>query len=89
MDQINPGSPDYVYEQLAAILERKIRSGEYPPGSRLPGELTLTHDYGVGPGTVRRAMTLLRDAGLIVTRPARGSFVVQPRPADPETPHPR
>jgi GntR family transcriptional regulator len=75
VEKINPDSPLYVYEQLAAILERRIRAGDYPPGSRLPGELTMTHDYGVGPGTVRRALSILRDAGLVVTRPARGTFV--------------
>jgi DNA-binding GntR family transcriptional regulator len=80
VDKISPDSPHYVYEQLAEIIERKIRSGEYAPGTRLPGELTLTHDYGVGPGTVRRAMSILRDAGLVVTRRARGSFVVDPLP---------
>ncbi|MFF4549523.1 GntR family transcriptional regulator [Streptomyces sp. NPDC001435] len=87
MDRISPDSPHYVYEQLAAIIERKIRSGEYPPGTRLPGELTMTHDYGVGPGTVRRAMDILRDRGLVVTVRARGSFVVDPvPPPSPETP---
>ncbi|WP_233647396.1 GntR family transcriptional regulator [Streptomyces sp. BSE6.1] len=63
MDKISPDSPLYVYEQLAGIIERKIRSGEYRPGTRLPGELTMTHDYKVGPGTVRRALDLLRDRG--------------------------
>ncbi|MEU3554442.1 GntR family transcriptional regulator [Streptomyces fragilis] len=80
MDKINPDSPQYVYEQLASILEAKIRSGEYPPGTRLPGELAMTHHYGVGPGTVRRALAILRDAGLVVTRPARGSFVADEPP---------
>ncbi|MFE2540895.1 GntR family transcriptional regulator [Actinacidiphila glaucinigra] len=80
MDKISADSPEYVYEQLAAILERKIRSGEYAPGARLPGELVMTHDYGVGPGTVRRALSILRDAGLVVTRPARGTFVADPLP---------
>ncbi|MHC8421724.1 GntR family transcriptional regulator [Streptomyces sp. NB004] len=80
MDKINPDSPLYVYEQLAAIIERKIRSGEYRPGTRLPGELTMTHDYKVGPGTVRRALDLLRDRGLVITVRARGSFVADPIP---------
>jgi DNA-binding GntR family transcriptional regulator len=80
VDKISPNSTQYVYEQLAAILERKIRAGEYAPGTRLPGELSMTHDYGVGPGTVRRALDILRDAGLVVTRPARGSFVADPLP---------
>ncbi|MFC7220577.1 GntR family transcriptional regulator [Streptomyces polyrhachis] len=75
VDKISPNSPEYVYEQLAGILRNKIASGEYPPGSRLPGELTMTHAYGVGPGTVRRALDILRSEGLVITRPARGTFV--------------
>ncbi|MGC0330927.1 GntR family transcriptional regulator [Streptomyces sp. SAI-170] len=86
MDTISPNSPQYVYEQLAAIIERKIRSGEYPPGTRLPGELTMTHDYKVGPGTVRRALGILRDQGLVVTVRARGSFVADPLPPTPDAP---
>ncbi|MEV6537249.1 GntR family transcriptional regulator [Streptomyces sp. NPDC057950] len=80
MDKINPDSTLYVYEQLAAIIERKIRSGEYAPGTRLPGELTMTHEYKVGPGTVRRALDILRERGLVVTVRARGSFIVDPVP---------
>ncbi|MCX5263661.1 GntR family transcriptional regulator [Streptomyces sp. NBC_00199] len=88
MDKISPDSPQYVYEQLAAIIERKIRSGEYPPGTRLPGELTMTHEHKVGPGTVRRALDILRDRGLVVTVRARGSFVSDPLPPAPGAPAP-
>ncbi|WP_097273985.1 GntR family transcriptional regulator [Streptomyces sp. TLI_55] len=87
MDKISPDSPQYVYEQLAAIIEQKIRSGKYLPGTRLPGELTMTHEYKVGPGTVRRALDILRDRGLVVTVRARGSFVVNPLPPS-ENPQP-
>jgi len=88
VDKISPDSPQYVYEQLAAIIERKIRSGEYPPGTRLPGELTMTHEHKVGPGTVRRALDILRDRGLVVTVRARGSFVSDPLPPTPGAPVP-
>lgn len=88
VDTISPDSPQYVYEQLAAIIERKIRSGEYATGTRLPGELTMTHEFKVGPGTVRRALDILRDQGLVVTVRARGSFVVDPLPPSSETPEP-
>ncbi|MFJ9537041.1 GntR family transcriptional regulator [Streptomyces sp. NPDC101225] len=75
-------------DQPAVIIERKIRSGEYPPGTRLAGELTMTHDCRVGPGTVRRALGILRDRGLAVTVRARGAFVVDPLPPSVETPAP-
>ncbi|KUO13768.1 GntR family transcriptional regulator [Streptomyces sp. DSM 15324] len=84
MDEISPDSPQYVYEQLAAIIERRIRTGVHPPGTRLPGELTMTHEYKVGPGTVRRALDILRDRGLVVTVRARGSFVADPLPPAPD-----
>ncbi|MGW0628038.1 GntR family transcriptional regulator [Streptomyces sp. NPDC002758] len=79
-DKINPGAAAYHYEQLAKILEGKIRSGEYPAGSRLPGEMVLAQEYGVGSNTVRRALDILRDAGLVVTVRARGSFVADAPP---------
>jgi DNA-binding GntR family transcriptional regulator len=79
-EKINPGAAAYHYEQLAKILEGKIRSGEFAAGSRLPGEMVLSQEYGVGSNTVRRALDILRDAGLVVTVRARGSFVVDPLP---------
>ena len=87
VDKISPDSPQYVYEQLAAIIERELLRA-YPPGTRLPGELTMTHEHKVGPGTVRRALDILRDRGLVVTVRARGSFVADPLPPAPETPAP-
>ncbi|MFJ8081533.1 hypothetical protein ACIQ6Y_13050 [Streptomyces sp. NPDC096205] len=46
----------------------------------------MTHDYKVGPGTVRRALGILRDQGLVVTVRARGSFVADPLPPAPDAP---
>ncbi|WP_231626333.1 GntR family transcriptional regulator [Streptomyces apocyni] len=80
-DKINPGAAAYHYEQLAKILEGKIRSGELPAGTRLPGEMVLSQEYGVGSNTVRRALEILRDRDLVVTVRARGSFVAEQPPA--------
>ncbi|MFD8010890.1 GntR family transcriptional regulator [Streptomyces sp. NPDC058955] len=79
-EQINPGAAAYHYEQLARILEGRIRSGEFPAGVRLPGELVLSQEYGVGSNTVRRALDILRERELIVTVRARGSFVAERLP---------
>ncbi|MFF1898609.1 GntR family transcriptional regulator [Streptomyces sp. NPDC058206] len=85
MAEINPGSAEYHYAQLAKIIEGKIRSGEYGAGTRLPGELLLSQEFGVGSNTVRRALDILRESGLVVTVRARGSFVVDPVPPMAET----
>lgn len=67
--------PAYMYELVADHIEARIRAGEIPPGARLPGEQALRQEYGIALSTVRKAMGLLRDRGLVVTRPAKGSFV--------------
>ncbi|WP_327429647.1 GntR family transcriptional regulator [Streptomyces sp. NBC_01236] len=80
-EKINPAAASYHYEQLAKIIENKIRTGEFAAGSRLPGELILSQEYGIGSNTVRRALDILRERGLIITVRARGSFVVEHPPA--------
>lgn len=64
-----------LYEQLAAILRKKIDDGEWAPGTRIPSETALVQTYDVARNTVRRALALLREEGKIVTFDGRGSFV--------------
>ncbi len=68
--------PEPAYRQLAAILTRRIRGGEWKSGP-LPSVKALQHDYSVGRDTVLHALQLLRDSGLIFTVAKRGSYVAQ------------
>ncbi|MBW1725882.1 MAG: GntR family transcriptional regulator, partial [Deltaproteobacteria bacterium] len=43
---LNIKSPIPLYNQLADIILAKIRSGEYPAGSRIPSENSLASRYG-------------------------------------------
>lgn len=63
------------YQEVAADLRRRILSGEYPPGSRLPGYRELLPRLGVGRGTLRRAIADLEIEGLIEVSPKRGITV--------------
>jgi GntR family transcriptional regulator len=72
--------PDYAYVQVAAHLEARIRAGDLAPGVRLPGEQALREEYGVSLSTIRKAMGILRDKGLVVTTPSLGTFVVRELP---------
>ncbi|MGP3636214.1 GntR family transcriptional regulator [Streptomyces sp. 24-1644] len=68
----------YVYVQVADRVEREIRDGRLPHGARLPNERAMGAQYGVAPGTARRAVAELRERGLVVTLPNKGTFVVAP-----------
>ncbi len=56
-------------------VERADGAGEFPPGTRLPGERDLSEQYEVGLGTLRKAVGVLRDSGKLVTLKAKGTFV--------------
>jgi GntR family transcriptional regulator len=68
------------YEQLADHLAARISSGEFRPGQRLPPELAFADEYQVAYHTVRSAMRVLRDRGLIVTIHGGGTYVAPPEP---------
>jgi GntR family transcriptional regulator len=70
---IDRESPDPPYVQLAAILRARIEAGEIT--SRLPGERALQQEFGLAPITVRKAVRLLRDEGLVRTSRGMGTFV--------------
>lgn len=70
----------YVYVRVADEVEAEIRSGRLPRGARLPNERDMGTQYGVAPGTARRAVQELRDRGLVVTLPNKGTFVIGASP---------
>lgn len=71
------GEPGYIYVRLADFIAQRIESGELAHGARLPGERDMAEEYGVALTTARRAVQELRDRGLAVTLPAKGTFVVR------------
>ena len=76
-DRIDPLAPTPPYRQIAAILKRRILSGQYPPNTRIPTESELVETYEVARTTARRAVGALRDEGLVYTVPQRGTYVAE------------
>lgn len=70
--------PEYL--RIAADLRRRITSGEYGPGDQIPTLTALSREYGnVSETTIRNALRLLTNEGLIESR-ARAGTRVRPRP---------
>lgn len=65
-----------LYQDIRDELERQIRSGELPPGAKLPTEAELQRDHGVSRGTAQRALDELARAGLVRRRRRHGTVVV-------------
>jgi DNA-binding GntR family transcriptional regulator len=63
------------YAQVVAEIQRRIESGEYPPGSMLPSEHQLSDEFQIARPTAVRALRVLRQDGWIETQQGKGSFV--------------
>ncbi len=64
-----------LYIQIKEFLIAKISSGEWAPGSIIPSEIRLAQELNVSQGTVRKAITELVEANVLVRRQGKGTFV--------------
>lgn len=69
-----PGLADHV----AALLLARVAEGSYPPGSQLPREAVLAQEARVSRLTLREAVRVLRDKGVLSVEQGRGTFVNPP-----------
>nr|WTA67193.1 GntR family transcriptional regulator [Micromonospora sp. NBC_00855] len=80
------------YRVIAEELRERIESGAIPPGALLPAESVLTAEFRAARGTIRQAIAVLREAGLVATEHGRGTYANlrrhdagQKRSSKPET----
>ena len=68
------------YRDIAARLQKEIRLGHTEVGQLLPTETELMARHGASRQTVREALRILMDQGLIVRRAGLGSVVIAAEP---------
>jgi len=84
LGMVDPFSPTPLYVQVADVLAGRIERGELPAGRPIPSEISIQQEFGVARGTARAAVRALRERGLVVTVPQRGTYVA-PLPGDQPT----
>lgn len=63
------------YIQLATLFRQRIDSGQWPVGRQIPTVEELSIDCGVARATIRQALDMLEEEGLIERFRAKGTFV--------------
>ena len=66
-----------IWLQLTEQMTRRIITGVYPPGSRLPAVRELAAEAGVNPNTMQRALAQLEQDGLAKADRTAGRMVTQ------------
>lgn len=62
--------------QVADVIAARIASGEYLPDRPIPSEIHIQQEFGIARDTVRAAVGLLRERGLVVTVRGKGTYVL-------------
>ncbi|MDR2456268.1 MAG: GntR family transcriptional regulator [Deltaproteobacteria bacterium] len=65
------------YQRLAESIRRRIVDGTYKSGEKIPSEVALCKSSGLALLTVRQALGVLVDEGLLERFPGRGTFVTE------------
>lgn len=75
--------PQRIFQDVVDQLQAAILAGDLAPGDALPSELKLKELFATGRGTIREALRVLEQKGLIEIRQgaAGGAIVRQPDPS--------
>jgi GntR family transcriptional regulator len=77
MSASTPAKPLPVYLQISELLARQIKAGYWRKGERLPTEAELAQTLDVAVGTVRKALALLSEQGVLERKQGSGTYVKQ------------
>jgi GntR family transcriptional repressor for pyruvate dehydrogenase complex len=70
-----------VVEQIIETFKQGLIRGELKPGQRLPSELELSQQLGVGRSALREAMKVMQAIGVVTIRQGDGTYIIdQPSP---------
>src|ERR1700752_1852550 len=72
-----------LWRQGGGGIERGIADGLFAGGQKLPGEMEIAETYRVNRHTVRRALAVLAERGLVRAERGSGTYVEAPRLAYP------
>ena len=69
-DQSSP-----IFAQIAAVIKRRVVSGEWPPGTKVASVRELAVHFGVNPNTMQRALAELEREGVLAAERTSGRYV--------------
>ncbi|MGW3569094.1 GntR family transcriptional regulator [Streptomyces sp. NPDC000941] len=81
-DEVERDAPEPPYRQLAGILKARIERGDWKINRPIASEARLVDEFGLSRPTVRRAIAVLVEEGILFVVPQRGTYVAEPQPSE-------
>lgn len=76
-EKIEHDGPVTPYRQLAAILRARVERGDWQADKPIASENQLVQEYELARTTVRRAIKVLAEEGVVYVVPGRGTYVTR------------
>ncbi|SFE27198.1 DNA-binding transcriptional regulator, FadR family [Chitinophaga sp. CF118] len=73
--QSTPIKRNSLADEVAHRLQEQISRGTYKPAEKLPTEPALMQEFGVGRSTIREAVRILANGGVVRVQQGLGTFV--------------
>ena len=78
----NNGNDNSIYKNIALDIAKGITIGRYPVGVKIKGRSTLAGHYKVSPETIRRGVSLLEEANVLIVNPGAGIVILSTQAAE-------
>jgi len=75
MESIRKESPIPIYKQMADLIRHQVLRGELGPGDQLPSEWSLAITFKISRSSVRRAIELLSQTGMVTRIHGKGNYI--------------
>lgn len=72
---IDRTAPEPLWRQLASVIEARIADGTYAARTAIPSISRLSEEFELSDVTVKKALSELKDKGVLTGVPGRGTFV--------------
>jgi len=69
-----------LYIQVASVMRQRIETKQWHPGQKIPTLIELEREFQVARVTVRQAVDILREEGLLRSQQGRGTFATEKSP---------
>ena len=66
------------YYQVYTVLAQRVREGEWSADTPMPTEQDFSAAFGVSRVTIRKALNMLQEEGLVLRQQGRGTFALPP-----------
>lgn len=77
---IKPVSKDLLYMKVADAINNYIHQNHLGPGDKIPSERVLAEQFKTGRNSVREALRVLENEGIIAVKTGRGAFIAERSP---------